>query len=99
VTSDQEVFAKGLAAYQKVVAANYLARRQAYQVLDEVLLNEANGGFVFAHLACGSAPFSAAALAGPGVTRYIGVDMSKPAPDVAKEMLAPLSCPIELRRA
>ena len=88
MTSDQEVFAKGLATYQKVVAANYLAHDQAYHVLHEVLLNGAKDGFVFADLACGSAPFSAAALAGTDVTRYVGVDISKPALDVAKEMLA-----------
>jgi SAM-dependent methyltransferase len=97
MTSDQQVFAKGLATYQKVVAANYLAHKQAYHVLHEVLLNDAKDGFVFADLACGSAPFSATALAGAGVARYVGVDISKPALDVAKEMLAPLSCPIELR--
>ena len=97
MTSNQEVFAKGLATYQKLVAGNYFFHRQAYDVLHEVLLNEAKDGFVFADLACGAAPFSAAALAGTGVARYVGVDISKPALDVAKEMLAPLTCPIELR--
>jgi SAM-dependent methyltransferase len=97
VTSDQELFARGLATYQKVVAGNYYGHRQAYNLLHEVLLNEAKDGFVFVDLACGTAPFSAAALAGTGVARYIGVDISKRALDVAKEMLAPLSCSIELR--
>jgi methylase of polypeptide subunit release factors len=97
VTTDHEVFAKGLATYQKVVAANHLVHKQAYHVLDEALLHEAKDGFAFADLACGSAPFSPAALADTSVARYVGVDISKPALDVAKEMLAPLSCPIELR--
>jgi SAM-dependent methyltransferase len=97
VTSDQDVFAKGLATYQKVVAGNYYGHRQAYNVLHEVLMNEAKDGFVFADLACGTAPFSAAALAGTRVARYVGVDISEPALDVAKAALAPLSCPIELR--
>jgi ubiquinone/menaquinone biosynthesis C-methylase UbiE len=97
VTSDQEVFAKGLATYQKVVAANYLAHQQAYHMLREVLLNEAKRGFVFVDLACGAAPYSAAALAGTGVARYVGIDISRPALDAAKESLASLSCPIELR--
>ena len=87
------MFAKG----QKVVAGNYYGHRQAYNVLHEVLLNEAKDGFVFADLACGAAPFSAEALAGTGVARYVGVDISKPALEVAKETLAPLTCPIELR--
>jgi SAM-dependent methyltransferase len=97
MTSDQELFAKGLATYQKVVAANYMAHEQVYNALHKVLLNEAKDGFVFADLACGTAPLSAAALAGTGVARYIGIDISKPALDVAKKALAPLSCPIELR--
>jgi ubiquinone/menaquinone biosynthesis C-methylase UbiE len=97
VTSDQELFAKGLATYQKVVTANYFSHKQVYNVLHEVLLNEARDGFVFADLACGAAPCSAAALAGTGVGHYIGIDISKPALDVAKQTLAPLSCPIELR--
>jgi SAM-dependent methyltransferase len=97
MTPDQEVFARGLATYQKVVAADYLAHEQAYRVLREVLLSEAKEGFVFVDLACGAAPYSAAALAGTGVARYVGVDISKPALDVAKQMVAPLPCPIELR--
>jgi cyclopropane fatty-acyl-phospholipid synthase-like methyltransferase len=98
LTSDQDLFAKGLATWQKLVAGNYLAHEQAYHVLRKVLVNEAKDGFVFADLACGAAPFSAEALAGTGVARYVGVDISKPALEVAKEMLAPLTCPIELRR-
>jgi SAM-dependent methyltransferase len=97
VTSDQELFAKGLATWQKLVAASYYGHDQVYIALHEVLLNEAKEGFVFADLACGTAPRSAAALAGTGVSRYVGVDISKPALDVAKGALAPLCCPIELR--
>ena len=52
--------------------------QQVYNLLHEVLLNEANDGFVFADLACGTAPFSAVALSGTGVSRYIGIDISNP---------------------
>lgn len=95
--SDQELFAKGLGTYQKVVAANYMAHREVYGVLRQVLLDEASNGFVFADLACGTAPGSAAALAGSNVARYIGIDISQPSLDAAKEALAPLTCPVELR--
>jgi hypothetical protein len=54
VTSDQELFAKGLATYQRVVAANYMAHEQVGNLLHEVLLNEAKDGFVFADLGCGT---------------------------------------------
>ncbi len=97
MTSDQELFAKGLATYRRVIAANYMAHEQVYNLLREVLLNEANEGFVFADLACGTAPFSAVALAGTGVARYVGIDISKPSLEVAKDALAPLTCPVELR--
>lgn len=97
MTSDQELFAKGLATYQKVVAANYMAHRQVYEMLRQVLLDEASDGFVFADLACGTAPGSAAALAGSNVARYVGIDISQPSLDVAKEALAALTCPVELR--
>jgi hypothetical protein len=35
---DQELFAKGLATYQKVVAANYMAHNEVYGLLRQVLL-------------------------------------------------------------
>ena len=64
MTSDQQLFARGLATYRKVITANYMAHEQVYSVLHEILLNEAKGGFVFADLACGTAPLSAVALSG-----------------------------------
>jgi SAM-dependent methyltransferase len=97
MTSNQELFAKGLATYQKVIAANYMAHEQVCSLLHQVLLNEAKAGFLFADLACGTAPFSAAMLAGAGVGRYIGIDISRPSLDVAQGALSPLSCPVELR--
>jgi SAM-dependent methyltransferase len=97
VTSDQELFAEGLATYQKVVAANYMAHEQVGNLLHKVLLNEAKDGFVFADLACGTAPFAAAALAGTGVACYIGIDISKSSLDVAKGALSSLTCPVEFR--
>jgi SAM-dependent methyltransferase len=97
MTSDQELFAKGLATYRKVIAANYMAHEQVHNLLHEILLSEAKDGFVFADLACGTAPFSAAALSGTHVSRYIGIDISKPSLDVAKDALSPVSFPVELR--
>jgi hypothetical protein len=81
VTSDQELFAKVWRPYQRVVAANYMAHEQVGNLLHEVLLNEAKDRFVFA----GTAPFSAVALAGTGVARYIGIDISKPSLDIARD--------------
>jgi SAM-dependent methyltransferase len=98
MATDQELFARGLATYEKVVAANYMAHREVYRLLHDVLLNEAQTGFVFADLGCGTAMGSAEALAGTSVGRYIGVDISQPSLDVAASKLATLACAVELRR-
>lgn len=97
MTTDQELFAKGLATYQKVVVANYMAHREVYGLLHDVLLDEAPAGFVFADLGCGTAMGSAKALAGTSVGRYVGVDISRPSLDIAGAVLASLACSVELR--
>lgn len=97
MNSDQELFAKGLATYRKVVAANYMAHREVYDLLHRLLLAEAPDDFVFADLACGPAPFSATALADTKVSRYVGIDISQPSLEVAKAALAGLRCPVDLR--
>lgn len=96
--SDQELFAKGLATYEKVVAANYMRHREVYGLLHDVLAKEARDGFVFADLGCGTAACSSAALAGTGIGRYVGIDISEPSLEVARRALNSLSCPVELRR-
>jgi hypothetical protein len=49
---NQELFAKGRAAYQKVIDANYMAHREVHGLLHGVLMTEAPGRFVFTDLAC-----------------------------------------------
>jgi cyclopropane fatty-acyl-phospholipid synthase-like methyltransferase len=97
MTTDQELFAKHLATYQKVVEANYMAHREVYGLLHNVLLNEAREGFVFADFGCGTAVGSAKALAGTSVAGYIGLDISQSSLDAAKSVLTSLSCSVELR--
>jgi SAM-dependent methyltransferase len=96
--SDQELFAKGLATYRKVEAANYMAHREVYGLLHEVLVSEAPDAFVFADLGCGTATGSAGALAGTQIGRYVGVDISEPSLVVARKALRALPCPVELWR-
>jgi SAM-dependent methyltransferase len=95
--SDQELFAKGLATYRKVEAANYMAHREVYGLLHDILVADAPDGFVFADLGCGTATGSARALAGTEIGRYVGVDISEPSLEVAREALSFLPCPVELR--
>ena len=68
--SDQELFAKGLATYQKVVTLNYMAHREVYGLLHQVLAAEAPDQFVFVDLACGPAMTSAEALRDTRIGRY-----------------------------
>lgn len=97
MASDQELFAQGLATYQKVVSHNYMAHREVYTVLRRVLQAEAPENFVFLDIACGAATGSAEALKGTKIGRYVGVDISRPSLDMAGEALKELSCPVELR--
>jgi len=57
--TDQELFAKGLATYQKVVSHNYMAHNKVYAVLRQVLATEAPDRFVFLDVACGTAASTA----------------------------------------
>jgi SAM-dependent methyltransferase len=94
--SDQELFAKGLATYQKVVNLNYMAHREVYGLLRQILSTEAPEQFVFMDIACGTATTSAKALKGTGIGRYVGIDISQPSLDVAREALSDLGCPVDL---
>jgi len=95
--SDQELFAKGLATYQKVVTLNYMAHREVYGLLHQVLAAEAPDQFVFADLACGPAMTSAEALRDTRIGRYIGIDISRPSLEAARGSLRTLACPVDLR--
>jgi len=97
MASDQELFAKGLATYQKVVSHNYMAHREVYGVLRSVLQAEAPDGFMFLDIACGAATASAPMLRGTQVGRYVGIDISQPSLDLAREALQELDCPVDLR--
>jgi SAM-dependent methyltransferase len=96
--TDQELFAKGLATYQKVVNHNYMAHKEVYAVLRQVLTTEAPDSFMFLDVACGTAAASAVALEGVNIVRYIGIDISRPSLDMAEEMLENLRCPVDLRQ-
>jgi cyclopropane fatty-acyl-phospholipid synthase-like methyltransferase len=65
--------------------------------LREILMAEAPAGFVFADIACGTATGSAETLRGTRIGRYIGIDISQPSLDVARQALFALPCPVELR--
>ena len=63
----------------------------------QILLTEAPDEFVFLDIACGTATGSAKALKGTRIGRYIGIDISEPSLNVAREALTDLGCPVDLR--
>lgn len=95
--ADLALFAKHLKTYTKVVAHNYMFHREVYDLLHRLLVSEAPNPFVFVDIACGTASGSAQALQSTPVRRYIGVDNAQPSLDEARNELASLSCPVELR--
>jgi SAM-dependent methyltransferase len=97
VETDQELFAKGLAAYQKVVGQNYMAHREVYGLFHKRLVSEVPKQFVFLDIACGTATGSARALQGTSVSGYVGIDISQPSLEAARAELNTLACRIALR--
>ena len=93
---DQSWFLKGWRTYRKFLDLNYMNHREVYGFLRGVLLAEAPPGFRFLDVACGDAAASVTALAGTGIGSYTGIDISRPALDLARAELAVLPCPVEL---
>jgi SAM-dependent methyltransferase len=85
-------------AYRKIVDNNYLFHREAYERLHAILL-EISYPFHFLDIACGDAGSTIGALEGSMVAGYYGIDLSEPALDIARNDLASLGCPIDLRHA
>jgi Methyltransferase domain len=89
-------FAQAWATYSKLVDHDYVFHREVYAILHRILAEEMAGPFRFLDLACGDARGVVGALAGTRIAHYHGVDLSRPALDLAAVALEALSCPIEL---
>ena len=83
--------------YSKVVAHNYLYHREVYALLGEFLQARLAQAFTLLDLGCGDAGFMARTLAGTAICRYLGVDLSEMALDLAAKNLACLSCEHQLQ--
>ena len=92
----EEQFAKAWGTYQKIVDHDYAGHREVYGILHRILAHEMPGPFRFLDLACGDARGVVGALAGTRVCHYHGVDLSRPALDLAARALEALDCPVEL---
>lgn len=83
--------------YRKMVDNNYLFHREAYGQLKQILTGRAPDRFRLLDVGCGDASVAASVLAGTRIGAYFGVDLSRPALDVARETLRTLDCPVSLR--
>lgn len=84
--------------YRKVVENNYMFHREVYAELHRLLRDEAPQPFRFLDIACGDASASATALKGTTVALYYGIDLSRPALDLASKALAALGCPVTIEQ-
>lgn len=93
---DQSWFLRGWRTYRKFLDLNYMFHCEVYACLRGVLIAEAPPGFRFLDVACGDAAASVTALAGTDIGSYAGIDISRPALDLAAVELAVLRCPVTL---
>lgn len=89
---EAEEFFKEWKIYQKAEVNNYLYHREVYSLLRQFLLTHVSPQFVLLDLGCGDARFILKTLEGIPILRYIGVDLSKPALELAEKNLSRLSC-------
>ncbi|MBI2367006.1 MAG: methyltransferase domain-containing protein [Deltaproteobacteria bacterium] len=84
--------------YDQVLDHNYMHHDNIYRDVQSFLADRyATQPFTLLDLGCGSARHLARALQGRSISRYVGYDLSDVALAHAKQNLAPLSCPVELR--
>jgi hypothetical protein len=92
---DQSYFLTGWRIYRKVLDLNYMQHREVYDTLRDAV-SAAPPGFAFLDIACGDAAETARVLADSSIGRYAGIDISRPALDIAARELAGLGCPVRL---
>ena len=89
-------FARAWRTYAKLVDNDYVFHREVYAILHRILVEDFPGPFRFLDLACGDARGIVGALQGTTVAHYHGVDLSRPALDMASVAVEALHCPVEL---
>lgn len=90
-----EQFQQQWATYQKLVDTDALSHKEAGTILHDAL-TELNNPFAFLDIACGDAGQMPAALKGTKVKHYHGIDLSKPALELAAKNLQNSAFEVEL---
>ena len=88
--SKNEFFNEHWRFYQKVLSNNYMRHQEIYSVLHEFLVNHYKKPFKILDLGCGDAHFAAQALLNTTMNFYCGIDLSKPALEIASDNMVKL---------
>jgi len=80
-----EIFQAQWSVYQRLIENDYLSHREVADILHRLLETEFHAPFSFLDLACGDAYRMIDILSGARVERYTGVDLSRPALEIAVE--------------
>lgn len=78
--------------YSKIVDLNYMHHREVYAELERFLGTKVPRGFRLFDLGCGDARFLPGVLAGKPVARYVGVDITPVALELARKNMALVPC-------
>jgi SAM-dependent methyltransferase len=90
------LFQQGWETYRKVVDHNYMFHREVCGLLRRILEDEAAKPIRFLDIACGDARATVGALKGLPVAHYYGIDLSRPALELARAAVGALGCPATL---
>jgi cyclopropane fatty-acyl-phospholipid synthase-like methyltransferase len=98
VAKSEANFFDAWATYEEVLDRNYMFHDEIYRGVQDFLAKRfGNRLFTILDLGCGSARHFARALRNRSVGTYVGYDLSAEALREAKENLAKIDCPVELR--
>ena len=89
-------FQRQWATYGKLVEGNCLAHRELGDLLHETLNERFARPFSFLDIACGDASMMKTALAGTRIRHYHGIDLSKPALELAAANLERMPFEVDL---
>ena len=91
-TKDVKAFFDSWTIYQKAMNANYFGHREAYRALGSLLIRKFARGFSLIDFGCGDASFMSTALKGTTIEKYIGIEISVVALELARKNLAEIRC-------
>lgn len=92
------VFCDTWSIYDRLLDHNSMFHNELFDDIEEILTHRFGARpFSILELGCGSARHTAVALADRCVSRYVGYDLSEIALAHARENLARLGCPLDLR--